>query len=304
MSYRNYSNTDTDVSNTYKLMYINQTLDYVKKMHNSSSELAVQYNIEDLIKKMDEIIDESDPDTDLPQSVHAYQTGESIYNNYFIDKKLKQINIRDLFSNDEWNNLPQNIQLLYQEQKYINKLYDKITDWEWLPLVGFIHDLGKILLLPEFGNFPQWSVVGDIFPVGCEFSNSNILYEKKYHECSDDYGKFDKYGIYNKNCGLESLYMSYSHDYYLYNILKKNIVLIPDEGLYIIRFHSFYAWHTPKNNIQGYINFANNYDWYMLPLLKLFQKSDLYSKSTTIPAQYHTKYLQLLQKYNCTTLFI
>jgi len=304
MSYRNYSNTDTDISNTYKLMYINQTLAYVKKMHNLLKENIRQYNIVDLIKKMDDIIDESDPDTDVPQSVHAYQTGESIYENYFIDNKLKKINIKDIFSKDEWANLPNDIQLLYEEKKYIDKLYEKITDWEWFRLVGYIHDLGKILLLPEFGNLPQWSVVGDIFPVGCDFSQSNIFYEQKYHEQSLDYNKFDKPGIYKQKCGLEKLYMSYSHDYYLYNILKKNKVLIPDEGLYIIRFHSFYAWHTPKNNIQGYTNFANNYDWYMLPLLKLFQKSDLYSKSTAIPDLQPAKYLQLLQKYNCTTLLI
>ena len=273
-------------------------------MHNSSNETTDQYNMVDLIKKMDEIIDESDPDTDLPQSVHAYQTGESIYENYLLDHKLKKIIIKDLFSKDVWTNLPKDIQLLYEENQFVDKLYNRITDWEWLRLVGYIHDLGKILLLPEFGNLPQWSVVGDIFPVGCEFAESNIMYDQKYHEQSPDYNKFNKLGIYKKKCGLESLYMTYSHDYYLYNILKKNKVLIPDEGLYIIRFHSFYAWHTPKNNIQGYTNFANNYDWYMLPLLKLFQKSDLYSKSTAIPDLQHTKYLQLLQKYNCTTLLI
>ena len=33
-------------------------------------------------------------------------------------------------------------------------------------VVGFINDLGKILLTKEFGNLQQWSVVGDTFPLG------------------------------------------------------------------------------------------------------------------------------------------
>ena len=32
----------------------------------------------------------------------------------------------------------------------------------------------------------------------------------------------------------------------------------------------------------GYKELASNFDWYMLPLLKLFPKADLYSKSDKI----------------------
>ena len=48
---------------------------------------------------------------------------------------------------------------------------------------------------------------------------------------------------------------------------------------HLIRYHSFYSWHSPKNNKIGYKHLASNYDWFMLPLLKMFQKADLYSKS-------------------------
>jgi inositol oxygenase len=37
----------------------------------------------EVFKYLDTIIDESDPDNDLPQYVHAYQTGLSIANRYF-----------------------------------------------------------------------------------------------------------------------------------------------------------------------------------------------------------------------------
>ena len=45
---------------------------------------------------------------------------------------------------------------------------------DWFVLTGFIHDLGKVLCL--FGE-PQWAVVGDTFPVGCEFSNKIVYPE-------------------------------------------------------------------------------------------------------------------------------
>ena len=38
--------------------------------------------------------------------------------------------------------------------------------------------------------------------------------------------------------------MSWGHDEYLYQCLIHNGAKIPKEGLYCIRFHSFYPWHT------------------------------------------------------------
>ena len=53
-----------------------------------------------------------------------------------------------------------------------------------------------------------------------------------------------EYGIYKANCGLENVMMSWGHDEYLYQVLKHNGTTLPEEGLYMIRFHSFYPWHT------------------------------------------------------------
>jgi len=44
----------------------------------------------------------------------------------------------------------------------------------WMVLVGFLHDLGKCLCL--YGE-PQWGVVGDTFPIGCEWSKDIVFYE-------------------------------------------------------------------------------------------------------------------------------
>src|SRR5690606_27624313 len=44
----------------------------------------------------------------------------------------------------------------------------------WFILTGFIHDLGKVLCL---WDEPQWGVVGDTFPVGCQHSDKIVFPE-------------------------------------------------------------------------------------------------------------------------------
>ena len=174
-------------------------------------------------------------------------------------------------------------------------MYPHIIDFDWIPLVGYLHDLGKIMLLPEFHNLEQHFSVGDIYPLGIPFEKSNIYFEKKYHEQNIEFNKYiDNY----KNIkGFENLEMTISHDYYLYKVLKETN--IPKEGLYMIRFHSFYSFHTPKNNKRGYTKYANKIDWINLPLLKILQKADLYSKSSDVPnfEDYKEEIYNLINKY-------
>lgn len=74
---------------------------------------------------------------------------------------------------------------------------------------------------------------------GPTVKNLSLLYERKTLTLFST-----EYGIYEKNCGLENVLMSWGHDEYLYQVLKHNGTTIPEEGLYMIRFHSFYPWHT------------------------------------------------------------
>ena len=43
---------------------------------------------------------------------------------------------------------------------------------DWFVLTGFLHDMGKVLCL--FGE-PQWAVVGDTFPVGCQITYRSFV---------------------------------------------------------------------------------------------------------------------------------
>jgi len=144
----------------------------------------------------------------------------------------------------------------------------------WMVATGFVHDLGKCLCL--YGE-PQWGVVGDTFPVGCAWSDQIVFPE--YFRANPD-AKVPEYqstyGIYQPNCGLENVHMSFGHDGYIAEILKP---YLPDEALYILRFHSFYAWHRHG----AYTHLMNDKDAAMLPWVRKFNPYDLYSKGHTKP---------------------
>jgi len=77
----------------------------------------------------------------------------------------------------------------------------------WMVLTGFIHDLGKCLCL--YGE-PQWGVVGDTFPVGCAWSSEIVFPEYFANNPDRDVPEYQtKYGIYEPNCGLENVHMSF-----------------------------------------------------------------------------------------------
>ncbi len=144
----------------------------------------------------------------------------------------------------------------------------------WMVLTGFLHDLGKCLCL--YGE-PQWGVVGDTFPVGCAWSEAIVFPE--YFRQNPDAGvaKYQTlHGIYEPNCGLENVHMSFGHDGYIAEIMKP---YLPDEALYMLRFHSFYPWHSHG----AYTHLTNEKDRAMLEWVKKFNPYDLYSKGHKKP---------------------
>jgi inositol oxygenase len=211
--------------------------------------------------------------------------------------------IKSLFRDHEWKSLPESWQKFYSEKGTLTNLYSHITDWSWLPLVGFVHDLGKILTLPEYGELPQWSTVGDTYPVAAPFASANVFYAKGFYKESADYKKGiisdDKYfGSYLRGCGFDDVDMSFGHDEYAYKVFEQGSD-IPYEGLYLLRYHSFYPWHTPQSGGLAYQELASERDWMLLPLLKAFQKADLYSKLPELPPKevLEAKYKGLLDKW-------
>lgn len=251
-AYRNYEEPARDtVKEFYRLNHTYQTFDFV--MQKREQYLAFdkkEMAIWDAFEFLNQLVDDSDPDTDLDQFQHLLQTSEAIRRDGHPD---------------------------------------------WMVLVGLMHDMGKVLCL--FGE-PQWAVVGDTFPVGCAYSDK-IIYPEFFKE-NPDYNnpKFNtKYGIYEPNCGLRNVHMSWGHDEYIYQMMQDHL---PEPGLYMLRYHSFYAWHREG----AYEHLLDDHDRDMLKWVKLFNPYDLYSKCPVPPDWKELKsyYTELIDKYLPKTL--
>jgi inositol oxygenase len=144
----------------------------------------------------------------------------------------------------------------------------------WFVLTGFIHDLGKVLCL--WGE-PQWGVVGDTFPVGCAYSK-DIVFPEYFKANPDIHNPLyqTKYGIYEPNCGLKNVHMSFGHDGYIGEVMKN---FMPEESLYMLRYHSFYSAHRHG----AYRHLMSKHDIEMLEWVNKFNVYDLYSKGHTKP---------------------
>lgn len=161
---------------------------------------------------------------------------------------------------------------------------------DWFILAGLLHDLGKVLCL--FGE-PQWAVVGDTFPVGCAYSDKVVYPE--YFQQNPDYRDAvyqTKCGVYEEGCGLDKTHLSWGHDEYIYNVVKD---YLPEEGLYMLRYHSFYAAHREG----AYEYLMDDHDREMFEWVRRFNPYDLYSKSPIPPdpVAHRPYYEALIAKY-------
>jgi len=239
-AYRDYSEENERFSKVSELYFNNhtkQTFDFNIKMRELFDPLdKLKLSIWEAFDLLEEIIDESDPDLNGNQITHALQTAEAIRAKYPEDK------------------------------------------WDWFWLVGLIHDLGKILSSSKMGKYKQgqWCVVGDTFPLGC-LPQSEMVWFKHFATNPDLQNPLysTTLGVYKEHCGLDNLMMSFGHDEYMYRVCIGNQSTLPHAALYVIRYHSFYAWH----HAGGYKQFMNEQDKELLPLVQSFQKCDLYSKS-------------------------
>jgi inositol oxygenase len=228
--FRDYGTARAGVREFYLLHHREQTVELVRAKRREYLSLdRRRMGVWEAIGFLDQLVDDSDPDTALTQTEHLVQTAEAIR---------------------------------------------RAGHPPWLVLTGLIHDLGKILCL--FGE-PQWAVVGDTFPVGCRFSEK-IVFPEFFAENPD--AREPRYqtrlGVYEEGCGLDRVQLSWGHDEYLYHVVKD---YLPEEGLYMIRYHSFYPAH--REGEYGYL--MNDHDREMFRWVRAFNPYDLYSKSKAPP---------------------
>merc|ERR1711972_441068 len=123
------------VSQTYHIMHRNQTMEFGRQVRDKWLKFDKgEFTVMEVIEMLDKLVDESDPDNDLPNSIHDFQTAERI--------------------RQQW------------------------PEHDWFHLIGLLHDIGKVLALPEVAGdavLEQWAVVGDTFPVGCAPSDDCVF---------------------------------------------------------------------------------------------------------------------------------
>jgi inositol oxygenase len=250
--YRNYDSPVRDtVKEFYRLNHTHQTHAFVMEKQKEFLRFDRKVMpIWDAFTFLNQLVDDSDPDTDLDQLQHLLQTSEAIRRDGHPD---------------------------------------------WMVLTGLIHDMGKVLCL--FGE-PQWAVVGDTFPVGCKHSDKIVYPEFFAHNADSTNEQFNsQYGIYSPNCGLRNVTMSWGHDEYVYQMMKD---YLPEPGLYMLRYHSFYAQHREH----AYNHLLDEHDHEMFKWVDLFNPYDLYSKNPNPPNwnELRPYYEDLVAKYLPATL--
>lgn len=85
-----------------------------------------------------------------------------------------------------------------------------------------------------------------------------------------------QFGIYEPNCGLEKVHLSWGHDEYIYRVTGK---YLPEPAQYMLRYHSFYAAHRHG----AYRDLMSPKDEQMLAWVQKFNPYDLYSKGAVKP---------------------
>ncbi|OYP37737.1 inositol oxygenase family protein [Rhodopirellula sp. MGV] len=245
--FRDYSEqTRPGVREFYRQNHRFQTYDFVTQKRKEFLGLnRRKMTVWQAMEFLNQLVDESDPDTDLSQIEHLMQTAEGI----------------------RADGHPR-----------------------WMILTGLIHDLGKILCL---FNEPQWAVVGDTFPVGCQFSDRIVLSEFFADNPDSNDPRYNtKYGVYEPNVGLDRVLLSWGHDEYLYHVVKD---YLPEEALYMIRYHSFY----PQHRESAYDHLLSNHDQRMFRWVNKFNPYDLYTKSDQRPDVNALKpyYMELINEF-------
>ena len=136
-------------------------------------------------------------------------------------------------------------------------------------------------------------MVGDTYPLGCPFSD-RVVYGEFFENNPDlSRSEFQRpCGIYQEGLGLENVVMSWGHDEYMYQVCKP---YLPEEALYMIRYHSFYAAHQED----AYTWLMDDHDKLMFDCVRQFQPYDLYSKADAPPDTDALKpyYCDLIAKY-------
>jgi len=289
--------------------------DEIDKINVLKDQAKKQMN--QLAAEPENIYEESRFDADKDKSTfRQYEDAKPEVKNFYLERHTKQTVAYNLKARNDFKSKTRAEMTIWEAMEKLNTLIDEsdpdtsLTQIEhllqaaeamrkdgkprWMQCTGLIHDLGKLLFF--FDAQGQWDVVGDTFPVGCAFDDGIIYGTKSFNANPDIHNEIysTKYGIYSPGCGLDNVMLSWGHDEYLYHIAKAQSKL-PQEALAMIRYHSFYPWHSAG----AYRDLMDEHDIKMLEAVKAFNPYDLYSKSDDVPKVEDLKpyYMELIDEF-------
>ena len=233
MEYRDYENCNQDVLDCYKKQRSKQSYDFVNYAIKKYCVFNNKSEFWSLFDELKHFRDLSDPDINLTNHHHLFQTAEGIRKD----------------GHPDWMQL---VGLIHDLGKI---LYKKGCNSDGTSMTE------------------QWALVGDTYVVGCKIPDSVILPGyNKLNPDKDDSRYNSKMGIYTEGIGLNNVLCAFGHDEYLYRLLKFNKVELPLEAYYMIRFHSMYLWHQQNEyqhleneedkKMKPWVQLFNKYDLY------------------------------------------
>ena len=235
--------TPARVIEHYRDMRTYQTVEFYKKMEkkytfeNGGRRLMT---IEEAFDELENYVDASDPDLDLPNMLHLLQTAEGI-------RKA---------GHPDWL-----------------QLTGLLHDMGKIMFLWGTGDDGQDGYSP---NGKQWALGGDTFVVGCQIPDNAVVFSE-FNGLNPDMkdARYNtKYGIYEPHCGIDKLMFAWGHDEYMYRMLVANNCSLPREALDMIRYHSAYPWHDKG----AYKHLMTEDDEERINWVKLFNRFDLYTK--------------------------
>mmetsp|Transcript_104 Transcript_104/g.120 ORF Transcript_104/g.120 Transcript_104/m.120 type:complete len:309 (+) Transcript_104:114-1040(+) len=252
----------------YRDMRRFQTVAFYEKMEKkydfSNGNYRRLMTIEEAFAELENYVDASDPDLDLPNLLHLLQTAEGIRR----------------AGHPDWLQLTG---LLHDMGK-----------------IMFLWGSGEDGQDGYSPNGKQWALGGDTFVVGCQIPDDAVVFPEfnELNPDTHDCHYSTKNGIYNENCGLDELKFAWGHDEYMWRMLVANSCTIPREGLDMIRYHSAYPLHDKG----AYRHLLKAEDEKRINWVRLFNKFDLYTKDETNDLRSSTEeilpyYRGLLEKY-------
>lgn len=206
-TFRNYDHSDVTaaVREHYRKMRMYQTYDYVQRMKTKYLTYDKPLMLWDAMERLNELIDVSDPDLDLPNVQHLIQSAEAIRAD----------------GRPDWMQL-------------VGLIHD-------LGKVMFLWGSDE----DGTSQAEQWGLVGDVFVVGARLPETCVYPEfNQLNPDMQNASYQTDNGIYEPGCGLDQLQLAWGHDEYLYQVLTNHPGnKIPLEGMVMVRYHSFYPWH-------------------------------------------------------------